>query len=329
MISVICPTLNEAKHIAKVLDFFIQAMPDDKELIIADGGSTDGTREIVKQWLNKYGNIHLIDNPHKYVPFGLNLAIKKSIGDPIIRIDAHSDYAPDYFEKILETFTVTNADIVGGPYLTKGETPLQLAIASAISNPFGIGNSKAHNANYKGYVDSVPYGAWKRELFEQIGLFDERLKRNQDDEFHYRAKSMGKKIYLNPEIKLWYYPRRSLGRLFRQYFEYGIYKPLVLKKIHSEIKLRHIIPSLFVIYLILLPLAFFSKILLFPLILYLVTDFLISLTTKGLLSIKVWSVLVYPAIHISYGTGALIGIFKWKNINKNNVGFFPSKISVK
>jgi GT2 family glycosyltransferase len=312
LISVICPTFNEANHIAKVLDFFVNAKPVEKELIITDGGSTDATREIISEWSKKYSNIRLIDNPHKYAPFGLNLAIKISTGNPVIRIDAHSDYAPDYFEKILETFESTGADIVGGPYLTAGKSSFQLAAAGAISNRFGIGDSKAHDSKFKGFVDSVPYGAWKRELFEQVGYFDERLIRNQDDEFNYRAKSLGKKIYLNPDIKFWYYPRNTLSSLFRQYFEYGIYKPLVLKKIKSEIKLRHIIPSLFVIYLIALPIAIILKIMLIPLFFYLIIDLLVSLTSKGNFKIKIWSMLVYPAIHISYGTGAIIGMFKRK-----------------
>jgi len=312
LLSVICPTFNEANHIAKVLDFFVNAKPVEKELIITDGGSSDATRQIISEWSQKHSNIRLIDNPQKYVPFGLNLAIKASTGNPVIRIDAHSDYAPDYFEKILETFESTGADIVGGPYLTAGKTTFQLAVAAAISNPFGIGNSKAHDANYKGFTDSVPYGAWKRELFEQVGYFDERLIRNQDDEFNYRAKSLGKKIYLNPEIKFWYYPRTTISRLFRQYFEYGIYKPLVLKKVKSEIKFRHIIPSIFVIYLIALPVAIFSNIFLIPLFFYFFIDLLVSLTSKGNFKIKIWSVLVYPAIHISYGTGAIIGMFKRK-----------------
>ena len=315
MISVICPTYNEAKHIVNILDFFINAKPPDKELIIADGCSTDGTCEIVCEWTKKFPNIHMINNPDKYVPFGLNIALKKSSGDPVIRIDAHSDYASDYFEKILETFEITGADIVGGPCLTKGETTLQLAIANAISNQFGIGNSKAHNLKFKGFVDSVPFGAWKKELFGQIGYFDEQLIRNQDDEFHYRAKSLGKKIFLNPEIKLWYYPRGSLGSLFRQYFEYGIYKPFVLKKIKSEIKFRHIIPTLFVLYLFTLPLSLYFIYLIIPLFIYFFVDLTVSLSSKGRLGVKIWSILVYPTIHLSYGTGALLGIFRWKQIS--------------
>jgi GT2 family glycosyltransferase len=316
LLSVICPTYNEAEHISKILDFFVNAKPLDKELIIADGGSTDGTRELIAGWSKKFSNIHLIENPDKYVPFGLNLAIKKSAGDPVIRIDAHSDYAPDYFEKILSTFETTGADIVGGPYLTRSKTSLQHAVANAISNPFGIGDSKSHNSSFKGYVDSVPYGAWKRELFDQIGYFDERLIRNQDDEFHYRAKSLGKKIFLNPDIRLWYYPRNSLPGLFRQYFEYGIYKPLVLKKIKSERKLRHIIPSLFVIYLITLLFSWMFSYLLIPLFIYLVVDLTVSLISKGKLSSKLWSIIVYPVIHISYGTGFILGIFRRKQIHR-------------
>ena len=313
MISVVCPTYNEANHIQELLEFFVNAKPGNKELIIIDGGSADGTTEIIQEWTKKYNNIKLFKNSNKYVPYALNIGIKQCKGDVIIRIDAHSDYSPDYFEKILQTFEETGADIVGGPYLTKSESNFQEAVAKAISNPFGIGDSKAHNPDFKGYADSVPYGAWKKELFDEIGWFDERLVRNQDDEFHYRAKSLGKKIYLNPEIKLWYYPRSSLGSLFNQYLEYGIYKPLVLKKIKTEIKLRHLVPALFVLYLLLLPLIFLTIYWLIPLIIYLIIDIIISLITKGKLIVKLYSVVVYPAIHLAYGAGFLTGLIRLKN----------------
>ena len=310
LISVVCPAYNEEEHIGNLLEFFVNAKPEDKELIIIDGSSKERTAEIVKEWSKKYQNIKLLENPKRYVPFALNLGIKHCRGDVIIRLDAHSDYSPDYFEKILQTFKETGADIVGGPYLTKSKTNFQEAVAKAISNPFGIGDSKAHNPDFKGYVDSVPYGAWKKELFSQTGFFDERLIRNQDDEFNYRAKSLGKKIFLNPEIKLWYYPRSSAGSLFKQYFQYGIYKPLVLKKIKSETKLRHLIPSLFVLYLLSLPLVYLNLLWLLPLIFYLFIDIIISLFTKGNFLVKLFSMIVYPLIHTAYGAGFLAGLFR-------------------
>ncbi|MHB1688487.1 MAG: glycosyltransferase family 2 protein [Ignavibacteriaceae bacterium] len=314
MISVICPTYNEEKYIKDILEFFVSSKPLGKELLIIDGGSTDNTTEIVRECSAKYKNIFLLNNPNKFVPFAMNIGIKKAKGNIIIRLDAHSKYSEDYFEKIIETFEKTNADIVGGPYLTIYKTDFQNAVAQAISSPFGIGNSKAHKANYEGYVDSVPYGAYQKKIFDEIGFFDERLIRNQDDEFNYRANSFRKKVYLNPAIKFWYYPRDNFKGLFKQYFQYGIYKPLVLIKIKTGIKLRHIIPALFVFYLLLLPLTKIFIWIVFPLLIYALILFSVAALTKGNIRVKIYSLIVYPAIHFSYGLGFWIGLINLNHL---------------
>ncbi|NNG26305.1 MAG: glycosyltransferase, partial [Ignavibacteriaceae bacterium] len=193
MITAICPTYNESNYIEKVLKFFINAIPKDKELFIIDGGSNDGTKEIVNKWAEKYSNVHLLDNPNKFVPFALNIGISKSKGDPIIRLDAHTEYEDDYFIQIINTFEKSGSDIVGGPMRAIGKTAFQRAVAYCTSTSFGIGGSKIHQPEYEGESDHVYLGAWQRKLFKDVGLFDERLKRNQDDEFHYRARSLGKR----------------------------------------------------------------------------------------------------------------------------------------
>jgi len=311
MITVICPTLNEEDHIEDVLNFFITAKPYDKELIIVDGGSKDNTIKIIQNWMDKFPNIKLMNNPFRYVPFALNLAIKNSTGDPIIRLDAHTKYSDDYFLKIIEVFEQTQADIVGGPMIKKGITDFQKAAAYVTSSPFGIGDSKIHKANYDGESDHVYLGAWKRKLFDEIGYFDENLIRNQDDEFHYRAKSLGKKIYLSSKIKSEYLPRKNFKLIFKQYFQYGLYKPLVLKKIRSEIKVRHLIPLFFLIYILLFPiLIFYYWTLIFPLVLYLLLNIIFSIKNKNKLKIRLLTFTLFPIIHLSYGIGFLIGLSK-------------------
>ncbi len=309
MISVICPTLNEEEYIEEIIKFFISSEPKEKELLIIDGGSNDQTREIVDKWASNYPNISLFDNANKFVPYALNIGVKKSTGDPIIRLDAHTEYASDYFEKILETFSKTNADIVGGPMRAIGRTAFQKAVAYCTSTRFGIGGSKIHDNVYSGESDHVYLGAWNRKLFDEIGFFDEKLKRNQDDEFHYRARSLGKKIYLNTEIKSYYYPRSSFKKLIKQYFQYGLYKPLVLKKIKSEAKLRHIIPPIFVMYLLTLPIAIKLVFYLIPLIIYLIVGFIYSMINKMSMLEKFTTLMVYFLLHISYGIGFITGIF--------------------
>jgi glycosyltransferase involved in cell wall biosynthesis len=311
MLSVMCPAFNEELYIEQVLKFFITSKPVEKELFIIDGGSTDRTVEIIKKYLS-YENIHLLHNRDKYVPYALNMAIPVCKGDVIARIDAHTEYSNDYFEKILETFEKTDADIVGGPYLTKYKSNLQCAVGQIISSRFGTGHSLVHDTNYDGYSDTVAYGAFKKEVFTDVGMFDLRLKRNQDDEFFYRAKSLGKKIYLNTEIKLWYYPRDSYKALFRQYWQYGIYKPLVLLKIKSEIKMRHLIPSLFSLYCFSLPIALYVKLWLVPLILYLVLIIIFSFKTKLNFKSKALAMTIFPTIHLAYGLGMVWGFLSIK-----------------
>ena len=313
MISVICPVYNESAYIRKVLDFFITSLPADKELILVDGHSTDNTCAIIQDYIQKHPKIVLLHNPQRIVPYALNMAIEASRGDLVIRLDAHTDYAPDYFEKIIETFAQTDADIVGGPMrIAKGNT-VQNAIGYATSTIFGIGNSSFHFETYKGYTDSVYLGAWKKSIFSTTGLFDVAFKRNQDDEFHYRAKSLGFKIYQNPEITLHYHPRSTFALLFSQYYQYGLYKPLVLQKIKTALSLRHLIPAGFVLYIFSVPLLLLVHFYmgLVPLLLYLLGDLYFSLKAPQNGKEKLAIMMVYPILHSSYGLGFIKG-FLWK-----------------
>ncbi len=307
-ITAICPTYNEAGFIEQVIRFFVDSGPAGKELYIIDGGSTDDTVSIAEKWARKYPFIHVVPNPDKFVPQALNIGIKMAKGKFIVRLDAHTEYQVDYFDKIIETFHTIDADIVGGPMEAKGSTTVQKAIAFATSGSFGIGNSKFHRIGFNGFTDSVYLGAWKQSLFEEVGYFDERMVRNQDDEFHYRAKSKGRKIYLNSEIKSFYFPRSDYASLFKQYFQYGLYKPLVLKKISSEIKWRHLIPLFFILYLLILPAAFEFPPIVLPLLVYVLITIFLSFFNDQPLRVKLASLLVYPILHVSYGAGFLTGL---------------------
>ena len=313
-ISVLIPCRNEEKFIGNVLDNVIRQTFFSRvvDIYCLDGLSDDNTQKIIAEYSDKYQQIHLELNPERIVPFALNKGIKKSKGEIIIRLDAHTEYANDYFEKIIETFETIETDIAGGPMRAIGKTNFQKAVAYATSTKMGVGDSSFHNENAKGFVDSVYLGAWKRELFSAVGFFDERMKRNQDDEFHYRAKSMGKKIFLNPEIKSWYYPRNTLRKLFSQYFQYGLYKPLVLKKVKSEVKLRHLIPLAFVFYLALMPLLIlvFGNYALVPLLIYLILILYFTFASKENFKTKIVIPGIYPVLHSSYGLGFFLGLFK-------------------
>lgn len=313
MITVICPVFNEEAYILQVLQFFVDADPQDKELYIVDGGSTDLTCEIVEEWSKKNPTIHLLQNPDRYVPYALNKAIQASKGDPVIRLDAHTKYASDYFTAILNCFETTGADIVGGPMRAVGQTPFQRAVAYCTSTKLGVGDSAFHDENMEGETESVYLGAWKRSVFEAAGLFDTDMVRNQDDEFHYRARSKGKRIYLDPKIRSSYFPRSTSKALYRQYYQYGLFKPLVLKKVKSGIRLRHLIPAGFVAYWLSLPVTLWLIGLwaVIPGFLYLlmIAYFFISSTAPLEEKKSYWS--IYPALHFSYGLGFLKGVFQF------------------
>jgi len=310
-ISVIIPVKNEEAGIGTLLEFLMNALPYDKEVILMDGRSTDRTREIIAEFTARNPKIRMIDNPHGFVPFALNAAIQSSIADYIIRLDAHTEYAPDYFLKVLETFEKSGAEIVGGPMRAIGKTDLQKSIAYCTSTPFGVGDSSFHDENAEGFVDSVYLGAWRKSIFPIVGLFDEEMLRNQDDEFHYRANSKGMKIYLNPEIRSLYYPRSTYSSLFKQYFQYGLFKPLVLKKVKSGIRIRHLVPACFFLYCLALPFAYYllNWLVLIPLFLYLLLDLKFASNAPGNLKVKLHSLLVYPTLHFSYGYGFIAGLF--------------------
>jgi len=309
--SVVCPVYNEVDYIDGLLEFIEKASLRPKEIFVVDGGSTDGTLEKLSKWKEKLPELRVLHNPHRYVPHALNKAIPLCSGDYIVRLDAHTEYAPDYFEKILHAFQKSGADIVGGPTRTKGASSLKRAISYTISTKMGIGDSRVHQEDYEGLTDSVTFGAWKKDIFSVIGFFDVRLRRNQDDEFHYRAKSKGLKIFQSPAICLYYHPRSSLQALFSQYFQYGFYKPMVLKKVPSEMKWRHLIPAAFVLYLFGLVLGFWWHIVfLFPLSLYFLLVLSFSLFNDLPLKSRLWCILVYPTLHIAYGLGFLLGIRK-------------------
>ncbi len=334
MITIILPVRNEAKYIRAVLDAVLtQTFPQDEiEILVADGMSTDGTREIFKEFQQSHPQIKLLDNPGKIVPIGMNIALRQARGEIVIRVDGHTEIAPNYVSNCVAALQRTGADNVGGCMTPIGTTPFGKAVATATSTPFGIGDSKFHYSTLEEVVDSVYMGAWNKEVFYKIGLFDEELVRNQDDEFNYRLRKFGGRIVLDPNIRSCYTTRSTPFSLWKQYYEYGLYKVRVLQKHPRQMSIRQFIPPLFVLGILaslwLLFLYHWGWVL-FVLILgaYLVVNLVLS-THYSLRKNKKLMIelpLAYFIIHLSYGSGFLTGLFKFWNRWGDKKGLVPDE----
>jgi succinoglycan biosynthesis protein ExoA len=326
MISVIIPCRNERSYIKRFIDSLIaQDYPTEYlEILIIDGMSCDGTIEILDDIKSKNKNIIVINNRKKFVSPGLNLAIAKASGEIILRMDVHTEYQCDYISQCVTTLLESGADNVGGPARTRSKTYIQKAVSIAYHSPFSVGGAKFHDVNFEGFVDTVTYGCWYKKTIEDLGLFDEELVRNQDDELNLRMIRSGKKIWQSPKIKSWYYPRASISSLFKQYLQYGYWKVRVIQKHRIPASIRHLIPGSFVlIVLLLLALAPFSEIafLLLAALLgvYMVANFIASLITC--FKPKYWKFLMimpltFASYHFGYGFGFLLGLIDFILLRK-------------
>jgi len=247
-VSIVVACRNEKRNIRELLEsIFAQDLKEPWEVIIADGMSDDGTRQILEEYSSRYSSLTVIDNPRRIVSAGLNLAIRRARGEMIIRMDGHTEYAPDYCRWCVETLENTGADNVGGPARTRSTGVVGRAVAAAFHSRFSTGGAKFHDVGYRGWVDTVPYGCWRKSFLERIGLFDEALVRNQDDELNLRLRRAGGRIWQDPLIMSWYSPRSDLSKLFHQYFQYGFWKVAVIRKHRLPSSWRHLVPVLWLI----------------------------------------------------------------------------------
>ena len=321
-VSVVMPIRNESAFIHRSLGSVLsQDYPSDcLEVLVVDGMSSDGTRDIVKRLIRDRGpymSVRMLDNPSGTVPAALNIGVHNARGEIITRVDGHCEVASDFISRCVEALQRTGADNVGGVACAVGAGARGRAIALAVSSPFGVGGARFRYAKKAGWVDTVFPVMWRSEVFQRIGLFDEELVRNQDDEFNLRLAQAGGRIWLDPSIRLPYYSRSDLRGLWRQYFQYGLYKVRVIQKRRGVASWRHLVPAVFVLALaasLVVSACTRRSRWALPVI---VPYSIANLGVAGWTAHRDRAALpfvpaAFATLHLAYGTGFLTGIWRWR-----------------
>lgn len=334
-VTVIIPSYNEEKYIARCLDSILASdCPLELiEVLVCDGMSSDRTPDIIKEYSVQNANIKYLVNEKKTAPYAVNLGIKQAMGDLILFLGAHSELSVNYIRKCAEVLD-EKPDVycVGGVLKNHSEDEKTQAIAAAMSSPFGVGSAHFRTGLKSGYADTVAFGLYRREVFEKVGLLDEELTRNQDDEFNYRLIKNGLKIWLTNKTHVVYYVRSSLPKLFRQYYQYGYWKVYVNRKHKAITTSRQLVPMFFVLYLLLFPLPVIlgGRFLIayqIGLDLYVLLIIIGALRAKVGLGRKFTVLQAFPTIHFAYGWGYLLGIIDFIFLNKAKPSEQKAKIS--
>lgn len=339
-VSIVIPCRNEAKRIQGCLESVdANDFPKDRlEVLVMDGMSDDGTQAIVESFAADHPYVRLIENPRRIAPAALNIGIAASEGQVIIRLDAHNEYPPDYISLLVYWLDKSGADNVGGRWITRpsADTAIARAIALGVSHPFGVGNAHYRlKVSEPRWVDTVPFGCYRREVFDRIGTFDEELVRNQDLEFNLRLRRAGGKILLVPQVASYYHARDSLQKLWRMYYQYGYFNPLVSRKLGGRMTFRQAIPPLFVLALLVsgaLALWFSWMLVVFAAIL---TAYAVPVAVCSIRAMPKHGVrcglalaLVFATLHVSNGLGSLKGILDFFILRKRVTTAHADKIPI-
>ena len=312
-VSVIIPVFNEERYIDRCLESLIaQTFPRDQmEWIVIDGNSSDRTPEILTRYKERC-QLRILHNEKRTTASSLNMGIMSAVGRYIIRLDAHAEYPADYIEKCVSCLETIEADNVGGYVETKAEGFVGSAIAKILSSRFGVGGSVFRTGDGEGYVDTVPYGAFRREVFDRIGLFSEDMIRSEDNDINARIIASGGKVYLSKEIHSVYYCRDSIPAFLKQALQNGNTLFRSIMKNPRSMRPRHFIPFLFltsVIFLLVVGAVFppARLLLIAELAAYLLLDirysFFCAQPEYGVVTL--W---LFPVFHLTYGLGSLLGL---------------------
>ena len=338
--SVIVPCRNERAHVESFVASALAqrlAAAWQLEVIVADGASDDGTLELLARLASADARLRVVANPARIVSTGLNLALAEARGDVVVRMDVHTTYAADYVAECIEALARTQADNVGGPWRAEveaGAGAMQEAVAAAFQSRIVAGGALSRRLDHEGPVDTVYLGAWPRATFARFGTFDEALVRNQDDEHNLRIVAGGGTVWQSARIKSAYRPRARLAQVFRQYLQYGYWKPFVMRKHGQPAALRHLVPALLVLAMLLgAALAIGSAIatgyaVAWPLLVVVAAYALIVIamtaavaaSTAPRLAALFLVPVVIAASHLGYGVGSLAG---WFDVLRGRHGSAP------
>ena len=321
-ISIVVPCFNEKNYIENCIQSLLQnGFPiENMEILIVDGMSTDGTREIVQSLNKQHPQVRLIDNTKKKTPFALNLGIEKATNEYILIASAHSSFDPDYISTLFSEMENEKADVIGGVMETKVKnlTPTSKAIQEVLSNKFGVGNALFRTGIKEAIaVDTVPFGLYKTSLLRQVGGYNLLLIRNHDIELSKRLLKKGTRIMLTPATKCYYYARESYAKLAQNNYRNGKWNlfTVFITRDFTSLSIRHFIPFIFVmsvLFPLLLSAFYFPFIWLSvgALFCYLIALLFVTIKTVDKTNTTILHVLVaFITLHFSYGLGSLVGLF--------------------
>ena len=326
-VSFVMPVLNERAYLEHaVASVLAQDVDGPAELVLALGPSTDGTTELAERLADADDRIRLVRNPAAHIPVGLNAAIGASRYATIVRVDAHSELSPGYAARALETLERTQSANVGGVMHAEGRTPFQKAVARLYNSPVGLGGGAYHGRTHEGEAESAYLGVMRREVLDEVGLFDETIRRGEDWELNLRIRQAGHRVWFDPALSVTYWPRESWLRLARQFRATGAWRGELVRRFGRRNGIRYFAPPALVLVVVLAVVVAALQltgvltgiaslvaglVAYTPLALYLILVLAVALAPGGGgLRQKLWTLLVLPTMHLSWGIGFLGGVLR-------------------